>query len=171
MTLEPLPEELHVRPELEEVAKTFAGITAFALHRVFHGDDKEFEVNTGNELVNRHEPYRLRVHAATKALAEFEEKHRASLNYMERKVVEFLTDVVDSGERYGQRQQLNFAPFYVREVCLYLANLALDNGQFREGLDKVGVEGAYKTGYIAGVYAQHLHEIMPRRGGDEKDEE
>ena len=162
---EPLPDELFIRPELIEIGRHFTPATALALHRVFHGDAKELEVQVGDESLKIHSSYKKMVHMATKNLVAFEKQHSDSFTYMERKYVEHLWEVVGSTEKYEERRQMNFP--YVPLVATYLADIALEKlPDYREALEKAGAEAAYKEGYKAGVYAQSVHEIIPCEEAD-----
>ena len=163
---EALPGELFIRPALIEIGSHFTPATALALHRVFHGDEKELEVQTGTGTANIHSGFKKMVHMATKKLDAFEKQHGASFTYMERKYVDHLWEVMGSTEKYEERHQRSFP--YVSLVATYLADIALEKmPELREAFDVHGVEVAYKTGYKDGVYAQHVHEIIPREEGDE----
>ena len=163
---EPLPDELSIRAELIEIGYQFSPATALALHRVFHGDEKELEVRSGDDIIKLHAGYKKMVHIATKKLNAFEKQHNGSFTFMERKYVDHLWEVMGSTEKYEERSQRSFP--YVSLVATYLADIALEKMPgLREALDVHGVEVAYKTGYKDGVYAQHVHEIIPREEEDE----
>ena len=97
-------------------------------------------------------------------LHQMESEHGADFSVMERKAVEFVDDIYHNQlvSKSKKRESRDFRAFYVQEVAVQLANQILEDWPgIHEALEKVGVEGAFRTGMVQGVYAQHVHGILP----------